>query len=171
MLAMVIPDANTPQPRYEIQGHIVLIEEDMHPSKTTLAEEGVKVPSNLNMDALNVCKPQQVYIVVIQICLHEEHFQDDDKNDVQNSDESSIQSGPQGSVLKDGEKGVQSQKVISEDREPWNRDMLEVLLLQPNDKDSSTFSRIGMFHLGDSEAVRPILKAHLKAEGRVITVI
>ena len=66
---------------------------------------------------------------------------------------------------------MQSQKASPVGKNPWDTDMLEGLLLQKNDKQTTTFSRIGMFHLNDVEAIRSIMNAHSKAESEVITLI
>lgn len=168
MLATIIPDANTTRSKYELRGQIMLIEEIMHASNTALDKEEVRVLSDLNMDDLNFREPQQVYIIVIQKCLHETPLQVDDRNSSQGSDKSSILSESQRSTPRSD---VLSQEVTPGIKEPWDTDMLEGLLLQKNDEQPTTFSRIGMFRLAGVEAIVPILNAHSKAESEVITLI
>lgn len=165
MLAMLVPDPNQSLPKYELRGCLVLMEDDVHPSDAKLSEKIAKIPSKLNMDDPNVCKPQQVYIIVIQRCFHEYHIDDDDKNSTQNT--KSNMSG-------DSQESVSSSDKENEKVEKFEKDtsMLEGLLLQAKGKDLATFSRIGMFHVNFYEGdPGTIFNAHLKAEERIITLI
>ena len=168
MLATIIPNAYTPSLRYDLEGYLELIEEDIHPSKTTLNQEEIRVRSGLLMDDPNFCDPQQVYIVLIQRCLHENAHQNEDKESEQDSDKSSILSDSQEGILRGDQESMESQEVLPEG---GDTDMLEGLLLQKNDKHPTAFSRIGMFHLAGLNEVRPILNAHLKRACRTITLI
>lgn len=170
MLATIIPYTNMPSPNYELSGQIMLIEENIHPSNMSLGKEEVRVPSSLNMDDLDFRGPQLVYIVVIQRCLHATPLPNDDRDNIQGSDKSKILNKSQGSTLRSDEI-VQSQEVTSEIKKSRDTDMLEGLLLQKNDEQRTTFSRIGMFHLKGVEAIVPILNAHSKAGSEVITLI
>jgi hypothetical protein len=149
---------------------IVLIEENIHPSNTSPGKEEVRVRSDLNMNDLNFREPQQVYIVVVQRCLHESHLEDDDGNIIRGSDKSNTLSDSQGNTSKSNE-NVQSQEVTPKKKTCGHTDMLEGFLLQKNDDQPTTFSRIGMFHLEGVKATLPILNAHSKAESEVITLI
>ncbi|EUC45292.1 hypothetical protein COCMIDRAFT_95933 [Bipolaris oryzae ATCC 44560] len=126
--------------KYRHWGHLVLMEEDVQPSDTKFGGKNVEVQSEFYMDDPNFHEQQQAYIVAIQRCFHVRHIED----------------------------GAPSQKLHA--GQIKDVDILGGLILQPQDKDLMTFSRIGIFDVRGTATVS-IFNAHLKAQERVITLV
>lgn len=166
MLATLIPDAENVLATYEFNYHLVLMEDDVHLSDAKLGGKSMKISSHVHTDDPTVCEPQQIYIIVIQRCFHENHVDDDGNDDTQNTKERKISGNSRGSVSNSDEEDKQGEN------DERDTSMLEGLLLQSRGNDSATFSRVGTFLVGLSRGdPGTIFNAHLNAEERIITLV
>lgn len=104
---------------------------------------------NIDHGDTSISDIQYGYVVIVQLCLHEE------------------------TLMRTNDDGASDAKECCEDSddesEGSTRDCLEALFLRTHGEDGEGFERVGLIRFGHWRAIKPVLDAHRMAEQTVIT--
>jgi len=105
---------------------------------------------------------EHTYVVILQRCLHRDHFETSDGIELFASEEKGRYSISEDALTM---QYPQTQKDL------WESDSAEALAIRAVDGAANQFERIGLFSLYSPRVVRKIMKAHCLAEEKVITLV
>ena len=106
--------------------------------------------------------PEHTYVVILQRCLHRDHFETSDGIELFASEE-----GGRYSISED----ALTMQYPQTQKDLWESDGAEALAIRAVDGAANQFERIGLFSLYSPRVVRKIMRAHCLAEEKIITLV